>query len=62
MSKPVAVDDHGMSMNWLSRLGRRLAPLFSWQAPDAWVDYLDRDAERMTQELELILIRFPDHA
>jgi hypothetical protein len=43
-------------------LGRRLADLFSWQSPISYVDHIDRDAERMAQELELIRIRFPHHA
>ena len=51
-----------MSTNWLSRLGHRLSRLFAWQAPDAYVDCLDRDAERMARELDLIRMRFPHHA
>ena len=51
-----------MSVNWISRLGHRLSRLFSWQAPDAYVDCLDRDAERMARELDLIRMRFPHHA
>ena len=51
-----------MVRKWISRLGRRLAQAFSWQAPVAYTDHLDRDAERMARELELIRIRFPHHA
>jgi hypothetical protein len=36
--------------------------VFSWQAPDNDVDYLDRDAERIRRELELIRLRFQHHA
>ncbi len=36
-----------MSANWISKLGRGLARIFSWQMPAGCVDYLDRDAERM---------------
>lgn len=51
-----------MSTNWISRLGSALAKLFSWQAPAGCVDYLDRDAERMARDLELIKLRFPHHS
>ncbi|MGE2720459.1 hypothetical protein [Mycolicibacterium celeriflavum] len=51
-----------MSMNWIPRLGRRLAALFAWTPPVAHADYLDRDAERIARELELIKLRFPHHA
>ena len=51
-----------MSASWTSRLARQLARLFTWQAPTAYVDYIDRDAERMAREIELIRIRFPHHA
>jgi hypothetical protein len=48
--------------NWTSRLGRRLAGLFAWRTPDSYIDYADRDAERIARELELIRMRFPHHA
>lgn len=51
-----------MSRNWISRLARRLATLLEWQPPIAHADYLDRDAERIARELELIRLRFPHHA
>ncbi|ULE33241.1 hypothetical protein [Mycobacterium sp. IDR2000157661] len=51
-----------MSMNWIPRLGHRLTDLLSWQAPDSYVDCLDRDAERTARELDLIRMRFPHHA
>jgi hypothetical protein len=51
-----------MNTNWISRLGVRLASIFSWQPAVCHTDYLDRDAERMARELELIRIRFPHHA
>jgi hypothetical protein len=51
-----------MSTNWIPRLGHRLSRLFSWQAPDAYLDCLDRDAERLARELDLIRVRFPHHA
>ncbi|SEH87423.1 hypothetical protein SAMN04489835_5144 [Mycolicibacterium rutilum] len=51
-----------MSENWISRLGGRLARLFTWQPPIAYSDYVDRDAERMARELEAIRMRFPHHA
>ena len=50
-----------MSMNWISRLARRLAALYS-PAESIPAELLDRDAERMRRELELIRIRFPHHA
>lgn len=54
-----------MSTNWFSHLGRRLGSLLEWQPPVAHVDYadyVDRDAERMARELEMIKVRFPHHA
>jgi hypothetical protein len=51
-----------MSANWISKLGRGLARIFSWQMPAGCVDYLDRDAERMAREVELIRMRFPHHS
>ena len=57
---PTTID--GMRTNWISRLGHRLATLFSWQTPDAYIDCVDRDAERLARELDLIRMRFPHHA
>jgi hypothetical protein len=50
-----------MSINWTSKLARPLARLFQ---PEDLVpaEFLDRDAERVRRELELIRIRFPHHA
>ena len=55
-------DDRGMGTNWISRLARAFVKFFSWQAPNSFTDYTDRDAERMRRELDLIRLRFPDHA
>jgi hypothetical protein len=49
-----------MSMNWTSRLARPLARFFQQAEPPA--EFADRDAERVLRELELIRIRFPQHA
>jgi len=50
-----------MSINWTSKLARPLARLF--QPEDSVpAEFLDRDAERVRRELELIRIRFPHHA
>lgn len=51
-----------MSTNWIFRLGHRLADLLSWQEPDSYIDCLDRDAERMARELDVIRVRFPHRA
>lgn len=51
-----------MSMNWIPRLGRSLAASFAWRPPVGHADYVDRDAERIARELELIKLRFPHHA
>ena len=51
-----------MRTHWISRLAQALVAQFSWQAPDSFGDYTDRDAERMRRELELIRLRFPDHS
>ena len=51
-----------MSMNWISRPARHLAKVFAWQGAYGCRDYVDRDAERMANELELIKLRFPHHA
>ena len=51
-----------MSTNWISKLGKELASVFSWQVPAGCVDFADRDAERMAREVELIRMRFPHHS
>jgi hypothetical protein len=50
-----------MSMNWTSRVARPLAKFFQ-PAETIPAEFVDRDAERLRQELELIRIRFPHHA
>ena len=52
-----------MSTNWISRLARALAAVFSWSVP-AYPEDLDRDADarRVRRELDAIRIHFPDHA
>jgi len=50
-----------MSTNWTSKLARPLGRIFR-PAQHIPVEFLDRDAERMRNELELIRIRFPHHA
>jgi hypothetical protein len=50
-----------MSMNWTSQLARPLARLFQ-PANTIPAEFVDRDAERVRRELELIRIRFPHHA
>ena len=60
-SKPVGPDYRVMSMNWTSKVARPLARLF--QPADVMpAEFVDRDAERIRRELELIRIRFPHHA
>ena len=54
--------DYRVVRNWISKLGRELARIFSWQMPAGCVDYFDRDAERMAREVELIAMRFPHHS
>jgi hypothetical protein len=51
-----------MGTNWISRLADRLATLFNWQMVEGYSDQVDRDAERVRRELELIRLRFPDHS
>ncbi|HEX4558215.1 MAG TPA: hypothetical protein VH166_03300 [Mycobacterium sp.] len=48
-------------MNWTSRLVRALATFFQ-PAQSMPAEFLDRDAERVRRELDLIRIRFPHHA
>jgi hypothetical protein len=50
-----------MSMNWTSRLARPLARFFQ-PAEMMPAEFVDRDAERVRRELELIRIRFPHNA
>ncbi|MFL6085002.1 MAG: hypothetical protein ACJ74F_17770 [Mycobacterium sp.] len=50
-----------MSMNWISRLARALARNFL-PAEIIPAEFVDRDAERVRRELDLIRIRFPHHA
>ena len=55
-------DYRRVSTNWISKLGRELVRVFSWQSPAGCVDFFDRDAERMAREVELIRMRFPHHS
>jgi hypothetical protein len=50
-----------MWTNWTSRLARLGARLFT-PAESMPAEFVDRDAERVHRELELIRIRFPHHA
>jgi hypothetical protein len=50
-----------MSTNWTSRLARMWATFFE-PAESIPAEFVDRDAERVRRELELIRIRFPHHA
>jgi hypothetical protein len=50
-----------MSTNWTSRFTRPLGRIFR-PAESIPAEFVDRDAERMRRELELIRIRFPHHA
>jgi hypothetical protein len=54
-------DYRDMSMNWTSRLARRWATFFD-PADTMPAEFVDRDAERMRREIDLIRIRFPHHA
>jgi hypothetical protein len=50
-----------MRTNWTSRLAWLGARLFT--PPETMpAEFVDRDAERVHRELQLIRIRFPDHA
>jgi hypothetical protein len=60
-SKPVDPDYRVMSINWTSKVARPLARLFQ-PAEVMPAEFVDRDAERIRRELELIRIRFPHHA
>jgi hypothetical protein len=49
-----------MITNWTSQVARTLAGFF--YPPKAMpAEFVDRDAERVRRELELIRIRFPHH-
>jgi hypothetical protein len=50
-----------MSTNWISRVSRPWGRLFK-PAETFPAEFVDRDAERVRRELELIRIRFPHHA
>jgi hypothetical protein len=50
-----------MSTNWTSRLTRTW-DRFVHPAERIPTEFLDRDAERVRNEIELIRIRFPHHA
>jgi hypothetical protein len=50
-----------MSMNWIPKLGRAWATFFE-PAESIPAEFVDRDAERVRRELDLIRIRFPHHA
>ena len=60
-SKPVGRDYQLMSINWTSKVVRPLARLFQ-PAEVIPAEFVDRDAERIRRELDLIRIRFPHHA
>jgi hypothetical protein len=55
------LDYRVMSTNWTSRLARPLVRFFQ-PAEVMPAEFLDRDAERVRRELDLIRIRFPHHA
>ena len=50
-----------MSTNWTSKLVRPLDRIFR-PAQRIPAEFLDRDAERVRNEIELIRARFPHHA
>jgi hypothetical protein len=50
-----------MSTNWTSRLSRPWGRIFK-PAERIPAEFVDRDAERVRRELDLIRIRFPHHA
>jgi hypothetical protein len=50
-----------MSTNWTSRLSPPWGRIFK-PAEGIPAEFVDRDAERVRRELELIRIRFPHHA
>ncbi|WP_231988679.1 hypothetical protein [Mycobacterium sp. 1274761.0] len=50
-----------MRTTWTSRLTRPLGRIFR-PANRIPAEFVDRDAERIAHEIELIRIRFPHHA
>jgi len=50
-----------MGTNWISLLARAWASFFE-PAEAIPAEFVDRDAERVRRELDLIRIRFPHHA
>jgi hypothetical protein len=53
-------DYRNMITKWTSQVARTLAGIF--YPPEAMpAEFVDRDAERVRRELELIRIRFPHH-
>jgi hypothetical protein len=50
-----------MITNWISRLARMGASFFE-PVECMPAEFVDRDAERVRRELDLIRIRFPHHA
>jgi hypothetical protein len=54
-------DYRAMSTNWTSRVARPLGRIFK-PAERIPAEFVDRDAERVRRELELIRIRRPHHA
>jgi hypothetical protein len=50
-----------MRMNWTFKVARPLARFFQ-PADTVPAEFVDRDAERVRRELDLIRIRFPHHA
>jgi hypothetical protein len=55
------LDHRVVSTNWTSKLARPLGRILK-PAERIPAEYLDRDAERVAREIELIRIRFPHHA
>jgi hypothetical protein len=54
------LDYRVMSTNWTSRLARPLARILP-PVETLPAEFVDRDAERVRRELDLIRIRFPHH-
>jgi hypothetical protein len=50
-----------MSTNWMSKLAQPIGRIFK-PAERMPAEFLDRDAERMRMELDLIRARFPHHS
>jgi hypothetical protein len=53
--------NRNVSINWTSRMARPWARFFK-PVDNIPAEFMDRDAERVNRELELIRIRFPHHA